>query len=90
MAAVGMGFIPWQGKPLKDHVLGYAYQAWEVASYKVDVLARFEEKKRKELLVQIQKLKKKRRQTKKQVSPKESITASEEKRLEELLEQNSK
>ena len=88
VAVVGIGFIPWEGKPLKDHALEYAHQGWDYVRYQAYQVSQFEEKKRKELLDQFQKLKKKRRQTKKQVSPKESITASEEKRLEEILEKH--
>jgi len=87
---VGVGFIPWKGKPLKDHGLGYAEQGWGYIQDKAYLLSRFEEKKRREILAQFQKLKKERRQTKRKISSKESITASEEKRLEELLEKHSK
>lgn len=87
---MGIGFIPWKGKPLKDYASGYAHQAWGYVSHKVYLLTQFEEKKRREVLRQIQKLKKKRQQKKCFSSPKESIRASEEKRLEEILEKHSK
>lgn len=90
VAVVGMGFIPWKGRPLKDHALDYGYEAWEGVKDKAYQLARFEEKKRREVLKQIQKMKKEREQKKKKSSPKESITAAEEKRLEEILEKHSK
>lgn len=94
VAAAGIGFIPWEGKSLKDHALGYTHQAWSYVRDKAYLLARFEEKKRGELLSQIQKIKKERQQKKKRnlanLGPKESITATEEKRLEEILGEHSK
>ena len=90
VAVVGIGFIPWQSRPLKDHALGYIHQAKRYVGYKVYLLSQLEEKKRREVLNQIQKIKKERQQKKRQPSPKESITATEEKRLEEILGQHSK
>ncbi len=90
VAAISIGFISWKGKLLKDHAAEYVYEGWQNVRTQAFKLAKFEEKKRREVLAQLQKLTKEHRRAKKKTSSKESITASEEKRLEELLEKHSK